>query len=125
MRVYSGEFKQTMTTTLDDLSLTTLLEDELSAVVESGFYTDTETFLTDAIRTLLAARPELRIAVACKLYERGTFSLGKAAAWSGLTLEAMKQALHNHGIDRVAPETLAETEAMAHQALQAAAKTAL
>ena len=125
MCVYTGEIKQIMTIPWADLSLTPLLEEELSAVVESGFYRDTESFLTDAIRTLLAARPELRVAVACQLYARGTFSLGKAAEWSGLNMAAMKAVLHDTGIDRMAPETLEETAAMARHALQAAAKTPL
>ena len=113
-----------MTISFSNLSLSPLMEEELSAVVETDFYANPETFLADAIRTLLAARPELRIAVACKLYERGTFSLDKAAEWSGLNIEEMKEMLHKSGIIRIAPESLEDTKAMAHQAL-AAAQTAL
>ncbi|MGK7901837.1 MAG: UPF0175 family protein [Hormoscilla sp.] len=79
-------------------------------------------FITDAVRTFLAARPDLREAIACKLYERGVFSLGRAAEWSGLNIEAMKQALERWGVVREAIETQAEIEAMAHNTLKAAGR---
>ncbi len=86
---------------------------ELDAATAAGLYENEETFLTDAIRTLLAARPDLREAIACKLYERGFFSLGKAAEWSGLSIEALKAALHRRRIVREAPESVDEITAMA------------
>jgi len=93
-------------------------------VVDAGLYDNEESFLADAVRTLLAARPDLRETIACKLYERGIFSLGKAAEWTGLSIESMKEVLHRHGIERTAPETPAETEVMAHEALRSAGRTA-
>jgi predicted HTH domain antitoxin len=62
---------------------------------------------------------EAREAVASKLYERGYFSLGRAAEWAGLSIEAMKVALHQRGISRQAPEGPSEVEAMAREALKA------
>ncbi len=94
------------------------LLEELDAATAAGLYKDEETFLTDAVRTLVAARPDLREAIACKLYERGFFSLGKAAEWSGLSVEDLKAALHRHGITREAPERADETRAMADSILQ-------
>jgi predicted HTH domain antitoxin len=101
------------------------LENELAAVVDTGLYESAETFLADAVKTFLAARPDLRIAVACSLYAHGVFSLGKAAEWSGLDIEAMKVVLHRHDVDRTAPETPAETALMARQALAASGRTAV
>lgn len=100
------------------------LEEELRAVAETGLYESREAFLADAVHTLLAARPDLREAVACKLYEQGSFSLGRAAAWAGLSIEDMKEALYRRGISRQAPEDPAETAAMAREALKAARRTA-
>ncbi|MFM7175159.1 MAG: hypothetical protein ACKO4U_19210, partial [Caldilinea sp.] len=77
-----------------------------------------ETFVADAIRTLLAARPDLRVAVSCQLYARGVYSLGKAAEWSSLDVEQIKLALHRREIERTAPETPEEVEAMARAALR-------
>ncbi len=94
------------------------LREGVDALVEAGLYDSKEDVLSDALRTLLAARPDLREAVACKLYERGTFSLGRAAEWSGLSIEAMKEALGRCNIARRAPETPEETEEMARRSLK-------
>lgn len=96
------------------------LDEELNAVAETGLYESKEAFLADAVHTLMAARPDLREAVAAKLYERGSFSLGRAAHWAGLSIEAMKEALYRRGISREAPEDASEVEAMAREALKAA-----
>ena len=95
------------------LDLPAPVRDELSAALEAGVYADEEAFVADAVRTLIAARPGIREAVACRLYARGVYSLGKAAEWSGLNIEQMKLALHRRAIERTAPETVEEVEAMA------------
>jgi predicted HTH domain antitoxin len=71
---------------------------------------------------LLAARPDVREAIACRLYERGDFSLGRAAEWSGLSIEVFKEALHRRGIVRRAVEPPAEVAARAHRAVKAAGR---
>lgn len=98
------------------------LKEEVTAAVEAGAYADEETLIADAVRTLLAARPDLREIIACRLYARGVYSLGKAAEWSGLNIEQMKRALHRQGVERSAPETLEAIEAMADAALRAAGR---
>jgi predicted HTH domain antitoxin len=96
------------------------LDEELSALAATGLYESREAFLSDAVHTLLAARPDLREAIACKLYEEDKASLGRAAVWAGLTIESMKAALDRRGIRRQAPESAVETEAMARKALESA-----
>lgn len=103
-----------------DLPLSPDLKEQLTAAVEAGIYTDEAALVSDAVRTLLAARPELREAVACRLYERGEFSLGRAAEWSGLTIEQMKDALHRRGITREATDSVQTVEDLARQTLRAA-----
>jgi predicted HTH domain antitoxin len=100
------------------------LDEELSALAATGLYESREAFLSDAVHTLLAARPDLREAIACKLYEEDKVSLGRAAAWAGLTIESMKASLSRRGVFRQAPESPAETEAMARKALEAAGRSA-
>jgi predicted HTH domain antitoxin len=90
-----------------------LLDEELAAVTETGLYTSREAFLTDAVNTFLAARPDLRETVACHLYEKGVFSLGRAAEWSGLSVEEIKQSLHEKGVVRQSSADLAELEEQA------------
>jgi len=94
------------------------LDEELAAVTETGLYRSKEAFLADAVHTLLAARPDLREAMACRLYEKGRFSLGRAAEWSGLSIEDFKSALHRRGVSREAPESPEEIEAMARRILE-------
>lgn len=96
-----------------------LLEAELDAVTETGLYESRESFLSDAVQTLFAARPDLREVVACRLYDKGVLSLGRAAEWTGLSIEDLKERLDRKGISRQAPETAEETEAMARAALRA------
>jgi predicted HTH domain antitoxin len=100
-----------------------LLEAELDAVTETGLYDSRESFLSDAVQTLFAARPDLREAVACRLYDKGVLSLGRTAEWTGLSIEDLKERLDRRGISREAPETAEETEAMARAALRAAGRT--
>jgi predicted HTH domain antitoxin len=100
------------------LSLSPDLENEVAAAVESGMYESKEDLIHDAVYTLLAARPDLRIAVACKLYESGDFSLGKASEWSGISIEAMKAELGQRGINCQSTQSTADIEGMARNALQ-------
>ncbi len=89
------------------------VRDEVSALLETGLYESEEAFLADAVQSFLAARSDLREAIACKLYEQGIFSLGRAAEWSGLSIEAMRAALERGGFIRPARrKNLAEIEAL-------------
>jgi len=63
-----------------------------------------------------------RETVACRLYEKGIFSLGRAAEWTGLSIEDLKELFHQKGISRQALETVEETEAMARASLRAAGR---
>jgi predicted HTH domain antitoxin len=101
-----------------------LLEEELAAVTETGLYKSEEAFLTDAVNTLLAARPDIREAVACRLYEKEVFSLGRAAEWSGLSIEEMKESLYQRGIVRQSSADISEIEEMARRSLEAAGRKA-
>jgi predicted HTH domain antitoxin len=106
------------------LDLPAAVRDEVSAAVEAGIYADEEAFVADAVRALLAARPDVQEAVACRLYERGVYSLGKAAEWSSLDVEQIKLALHRREIEHTAPETPEEVEAMARAALRTSGESA-
>ncbi len=99
------------------------LEEQVSALAESGAYESPGAIVRDALYTLLAARPDLRRTIACILYDKGVFSLGRAAEWSGLSIEAMKTALAERGISRQAPESLAKTESMALRAMARAGRS--
>ena len=99
------------------------LEEELAAVIEAGLYQSREAFLVDAVNTFLAARPDLKIEIACTLYEKGAFSIGRAAEWAGLSIEALKESLHRKGIARPS-SNLDEVEAMARRSLELSGRPA-
>jgi len=97
-----------------------LLHEQITAAREAGCYASEAELVADAVRTLLAARPDVRLATACRLYERATVSLGKAAELAGLDVVGLKRALDERGITRTAPESLVETTEMARASLRAA-----
>ena len=105
-------------------NLPKILREQVKAAREIGLYTDESELIADAVRTLLAARPDVRLATACRLYERDIISLGKAAELTGLDLVSFKRALGERGILRVAHESRAEIEDMALASLQAAGRSA-
>lgn len=102
------------------LDLPELLREQISAAREAGLYASEDELVADAINTLLAARPDVRLSAACRLYERGDVSLGKASELAGLDLVSMKRALHERGIVRAADESPDEVSEMAAAALKAA-----
>jgi predicted HTH domain antitoxin len=111
-----------MTPKVPFLTLSPGLREEFIAVTEAGLYDSAEAVVADAVRTFLAARPDLREAIACRLHARGVFSLGRAAEWSGLSVEMMKAALHRAGVVRQADAGPSEIEAMAREILHAAGR---
>jgi predicted HTH domain antitoxin len=104
------------------VDLPAFLQEQITAARETEFYSSEAELVTDAIRTLLAARPDLRVATACQLYARGTVSLGRGAELAGLDVVRFKRTLHERGINRTAPESPAETIEMARSALDAAGR---
>jgi predicted HTH domain antitoxin len=95
------------------VDLPAFLQEQMAAAQEAGFYSSEAELVADAVRTLLAARPDLRVATACQLYARGTVSLGRGAELAGLDVVRFKRTLHERGISRTAPESPAETTEMA------------
>ena len=75
-----------------------MLKMELGAIPETGYYDSTSEFLRDAMRTILAARKDLRIAIASVLYKEGKISLGKAVEIADINYEEMKKILVEKGI---------------------------
>ena len=99
-----------------------LLDEELDAVAESGLYESKEAFLAHAVEVLLAVRPDLREEVACKLYEKGLFSIGRTAEFAGISIEGAKEALHRRGISRESNESLEEMEESAQLSIRMAGR---
>src|SRR3989344_9495537 len=77
-----------------------LLKMEIEASADTGYYDSKSEFLRDATRTLLAARKDLRIAIACELYKQEKISLGRAVEIALVSYEEMKKILHEREIFR-------------------------
>ncbi|MFW6083479.1 MAG: UPF0175 family protein [Thermoplasmatota archaeon] len=93
------------------MTLPDIIKREVDAIPETGYYDSRSEFLRDAIRTLLRKRPELRVALACKLYEKGEISLGRAMEIAEEDIESMKEILESRGIDlRRGSESVDEME---------------
>ena len=75
-----------------------LLRMEIEASSETGYYDNKSEFLRDATRTLLAARKDLRIAIASELYKKEKISLGRAVEIADVNYEEMKKLLVGRGI---------------------------
>ncbi len=86
------------------------LNAELEVIPKTGYYTSTSEFLKDAIKTILAARKDLRVSIAIELYKKD-YSLGRVAEIADLDYEAMKEILVKSGIEiRRGTETVEELE---------------
>ena len=92
-------------------ALPTIIENEIRALIKYGYYGSVDEAVKDAFRTLLNAKPDLRIAAAVELYKEGEVSLGKAAEIAGVTTIEFKDILADRGIRReVSSRSMEELE---------------
>lgn len=79
-------------------SLPKLMEDEIEALIDAGYYSSKSDVVKDAIREMLEKNKNLRIAAAIEMYKRGKISIGRAAEIADVNLEEFKQAMKDRGI---------------------------
>ena len=113
-----------MSVTTSSMQLPGFLQEQITAAQEAGLYASEAELIADAVRTFLAARPDVRLTTACRLYDQGKLSLDKTAELAGLDIEQIKQALAERDISRAAPESLDETTEMARASLRKAGRAA-
>jgi predicted HTH domain antitoxin len=82
-------------------------------LVDARLYENEEQVIRDALRHLLADRPDLRVSVAVHRYRTDEgLSLNQAAAIAGVSLERMKEILERHDVPlRLGPATIGEARA--------------
>jgi len=95
-----------------------LMKKQLKVISSTGLYRDEEEFIKEAINTLLAARKDLRVSIACELYKTDEISLGKACEIASINIEAMKEVLYKRGIRRSVNVSSEEMENMAKKAVE-------
>ena len=81
-------------------------------------YKNEDEFIKEAVNTLLAARKDLRVSIACELYKKEEISLGKACEIASLNIEEIKEELHKRGIRRRVNVSSEEMEEMAKKAVE-------
>ena len=81
-------------------SLPRLIEDEIDALIEAGYYSSKSDVVKDALRTLLETKSNLRVAASVEMYKGGKVSIRKAAELAGMSLIEFKDVLINRGIKR-------------------------
>ena len=97
-----------------------LMKKELEVISKTGLYRDGEEFIKEAVNTLLAARKDLRVSIACELYKKGEISLGKSCEIASLNIEEMKEVLYKRRIKRRVNVSAEEMESMAKKAIELA-----
>jgi predicted HTH domain antitoxin len=99
-----------------------LIEKEMRIIPNTGLYKSSDEFLRDAINTLLAARKDLRVAIARELYKHNEISFGRACEIASVDIEEMKEILHSKGIERKSGLKIGETMEMAEEAVKFAGR---
>lgn len=79
-------------------SLPKLMEDEIDALIEAGYYSSKSDVVKDAVRELLDSKKNLRTAAAVEMYRKGRISIGRAAEVAEMSLPDFKEALKDRGI---------------------------
>ena len=97
-----------------------IVSKEIDVIPFTGYYKNENEFIKDAVNTLLSARKDLRIAVACELYKREEVSIGKACEIASLDIEEMKEVFHSKGISRKVIATPEDVSDMADEAIMLA-----
>ena len=86
------------------------LKKELEVITKTGHYNSMSEFIKDAVKTILAARKDLRVSIAVELYKDG-YSLEKVAEIADVDYDEMKRILVKSGIEiRRGVETVEELE---------------
>ncbi|MEA1925545.1 MAG: UPF0175 family protein [Candidatus Altiarchaeota archaeon] len=79
-------------------SLTPMMREELTALMESGEYASKSDIIRDAFRTYLEHKPDKRTLIAVELYRKERVSLTRAAEIAGLDTESFKEILRDRGV---------------------------
>jgi predicted HTH domain antitoxin len=79
----------------------TIQDREVAALIKAGVFRSKKEAVTEALRLMLAARPQLRLEAAVQLFKDATVTLGRAAELAGLTRWEFEAILADRGIERV------------------------
>ena len=75
-----------------------IVEKQVDALINGGYYSNREEFVDDAIRAFFELRKEMKLAAVVELYKKEDVSISKAAELAGLDIEEMKRVLADKGV---------------------------
>ena len=97
--------------TVVSVSIPTILDEELKALVRTGYYENKSEVFRTALREFLAANRNLRISIALQMYKDDKATFAKAAEIAGVPYEEMKEIFWQHGVEfERGPATVEELE---------------
>lgn len=73
------------------------IEKQFEAVVRAGLFKDRQDAVREAMSTLLAVRPQLRLEAAIELVRGGEISLLRGSEMAGLDFETFRHLLRDRG----------------------------
>ncbi len=79
---------------------TDLIEMQIDALVNAGYYSSLSDITKSAFRVLLESKSNLKVASAVELYKMEKISLSRGAEIAGVSLEEFKEILADRGIVR-------------------------
>ena len=74
---------------------------EIDALIKAGIFRSREEAVDEALRLLLATKPQLRLEAAIQLFRDGAVTLGRAAELAGLTRWEFAGIVTDRGIERI------------------------
>lgn len=80
------------------ISLPDKMNEEIKALIESGYYDNRSELVRDALRTFFARKSEMRLVSAVELYKNGKVSISRAAEIAGVDFENMQSILKDEGV---------------------------
>lgn len=79
-------------------SIPRIYEDEITAVVDAGYYSSKSDVVRDALRLLFDTKSNLKLSAAIEMFKKGKVTLSKAAEIAGINSISFREILVDRGI---------------------------
>ncbi|MGM0406291.1 MAG: UPF0175 family protein [Thermoplasmatota archaeon] len=92
------------------VSLPEKMNEEIKALIESGYYDNRSELVRDALRSFFARKSEMRLVSAVELYRQEKITISRAAEIAGVDFETMQSILKDEGVLERGREERKDTE---------------
>lgn len=80
------------------VSLPDKMNEEIQALIKSGYYDNRSELVRDALRSFFARKSEMKLVSAIELYKEEKITISRAAEIAGVDFETMQSILKDEGI---------------------------